>query len=155
MGLPALARLVARSPSRRVLAAVGLLQAWELSKARQPMLVADERGVRIRLGLRWIGLTWADVERVEVSERGPIRDGRVAVVARNLGSALAGAGPRARASAWLNRRMYGEPLVVPYGLTTTISVVDPAAAIDRLAGGAVLVVRSATSSRAGLSPQSS
>jgi transcriptional regulator with XRE-family HTH domain len=124
-----------------VLAVVALLQAWAWRRARQPMLVADGHGVRVRLGARWAGLTWADIERVEVSDRGPIRDGRIAVVARSLGSALAEAGAQARASAWLNRRMYGEPLVVPYGLTTTMTVVDPAAAIERLSGGSVAVIR--------------
>jgi hypothetical protein len=124
-----------------VLAAVGVLQAWGWRRARQPMLVADGHGVRIRLGARWAGLAWSDIERVEVSERGPVRDGRIAVVARSLGSALADAGPRARMSAWLNRRTYGEPLAVPYGLTTTVSAVDPAGAIERLSAGSVAVVR--------------
>jgi hypothetical protein len=124
-----------------VLAVVAVLQAWAWRRSRQPMLVADGHGVRIRLGARWAGLAWADIERVEVSERGPVRDGRIAVVARSLGSALSDAGVRARASAWLNRRMYGEPLVVPYGLSTTMSVVDPASAIERLSGGSAYVVR--------------
>ena len=53
----------------------------------------------IRLGARWIGLTWADVERVEVSERGRIRDGRVAVVARDRG-----VGARRRWAAGSGRR---------------------------------------------------
>jgi Helix-turn-helix domain/RodZ C-terminal domain len=124
-----------------VLAVVGGLQAWAWHRARQPMLVADPQGVRTRVSGAWVGLTWADVERVEVSERGPIRDGRIAVVARNLGSVLETAGPRARVGAWLNRRMYGEPLVTPYGLTTTVSAVDPAAAFERLSGGLVVVLR--------------
>jgi hypothetical protein len=37
--------------------------------------------------------------------------------------------------------MYGEALAVPYGLSTSVSAVDPAAAIERLSGGSVVVVR--------------
>jgi hypothetical protein len=124
-----------------LLGAVALLQAWAWRRAHQPMMVADVQGVRIRLGSRWAGLTWADIERVEVSERGLVRDGRIAVVARSLGSALATAGVRARVAAWLNTRMYGQPLVVPFGLTTTVSVVDPAGAVERLSSGSVAVLR--------------
>jgi transcriptional regulator with XRE-family HTH domain len=124
-----------------LLGCVALLQLWAWRRARQPMLVADVQGIRIRLGSRWAGLMWADIERVEVSERGLIRDGRIAVVARSLGSALAHAGLRARAAAWLNTRMYGQPLVVPYGLTTTVSAVDPAGAVERLSGGSAAVMR--------------
>src|SRR5262245_34107909 len=62
-----------------VLAGVAALHLWEWWRSRQPMLVADGHGVRIRLGSRWAGLAWSDIERVEVSERGPIRDGRIAV----------------------------------------------------------------------------
>jgi hypothetical protein len=86
-----------------LLAALASLHGWEWWRSRQPMLVADRQGVRIRLGPRWAGLAWTDIERVEVSERGPIRDGRISVVARSLGSVLSDAGPPARQDHTLHR----------------------------------------------------
>ena len=40
-----------------------------LLDARTPLLVADEQGVRLRLGRSWIGLTWGSLHRVEVTPR--------------------------------------------------------------------------------------
>ena len=50
------------------LVAVGSRSAWR--DARTPLLVADETGLRVRLGRRWTGVPWEQVERVEVEARG-------------------------------------------------------------------------------------
>ena len=54
-----------------------------LLDARTPLLVADEQGVRIRLGRSWRGLTWGALHRVEVAPRRGLRDGRLVLVPRN------------------------------------------------------------------------
>ena len=51
-----------------------------LLDARSPLLVADELGVRVRLGSQWRGLPWEAIDRVVVKpRRGLLRDGRVVV----------------------------------------------------------------------------
>ncbi len=92
---------------------VGLLD------ARTPLVVADELGVRIRLGQQWRGLPWDAVAAVEVLPRtGPLRDGRLVFRPHSVERALDGLEPRGRRIAALNQRMYGAALAVPLGLTT-------------------------------------
>src|SRR5690349_758735 len=49
------------------LVAVSYLAA--LLDARMPLLVADDQGVRLRMGRSWVGLTWGSLRRVEVIAR--------------------------------------------------------------------------------------
>jgi hypothetical protein len=90
-----------------------------LLDARTPLVVADELGVRIRLGQQWRGLPWDAVAGVEVLPRtGPLRDGRLVFRPHSVERALDGLEPRGRRIAALNQRMYGAALAVPLGLTT-------------------------------------
>jgi cytoskeleton protein RodZ len=120
--------------------AVGHAKAWRA--AREPLLIADSTGIRLRLGSGWTGLQWESVERIEVVERRRVRDGQVVIVAKPEAAALARSGVRARVAAALNRQLYDESLVVPFGLSTSVTVVDLASSLDRLAAGraAVLLV---------------
>ncbi|MDX6318069.1 MAG: hypothetical protein QOD35_1469 [Nocardioidaceae bacterium] len=131
-----------------VLAVIALCHAYAWVDSRTPLFVADSTGVRIRLGRDWTGIPWHRVESVEVEARGRVKDGRVAVLAADSGALLAKAGRRSRWAAALNRRLYGAALVAPYGLATTESVPDIAAAMERLARGraAVVVLGSRTAS---------
>ena len=63
-----------------VLGLVAILHGLAWGDARTPLLVADETGLRVRLGGDWTGVPWTHVERVEVDDRGRIRDGHVAVI---------------------------------------------------------------------------
>jgi hypothetical protein len=81
------------------------------------------------------------VARVEVSERGRLGDGHVAVVPTSESAVLDGVSRPARLSARLNRLLYDAPLGVPFGPATVVSVVDVYAAMARLADGRVPVVR--------------
>jgi cytoskeleton protein RodZ len=112
--------------------------AWRESRA--PLLIVDLTGLRIRLGGRWTGLPWGDVETVEVAGRGRWGDGRLTVRARDERRVLADAGLRARLAVLLNRWLYNAALVVPYGLSTTVSSSDVAGTLSRLADGRVPVV---------------
>jgi transcriptional regulator with XRE-family HTH domain len=93
-----------------------------LVDSRTPLLVADDLGVRIRLGNEWRGLPWDAVNQVVVEpRRGPLRDGRLIFSPRSLGRALDGLEVRGRRQAALNQRLYGAALAVPLGLTTRVS----------------------------------
>jgi cytoskeleton protein RodZ len=90
-----------------------------LLDARTPLLVADELGVRIRLGTTWRGLPWEGIERVVVQpRRGLARDGSLVVQMNNVARAIEGLEGRARRHAVLNRKAYGGALAVPLGLST-------------------------------------
>ena len=113
-----------------------------LLDARTPLVVADELGVRIRLGAQWRGLPWDAVAAVEVlPRRGLFRDGRLVFRPHGLDRALDGLEARGRRAAGLNRRLFGAPLAVPLGLTTRTSGPQTALADDvaALARGRALV----------------
>jgi cytoskeleton protein RodZ len=101
--------------------------------ARHPALVADQAGIRVRAGAYWWGLTWAEVERVDIRPARRWRDGLVSVVARQSA--------RPRPERWRdrwslrrNRWRYDAELGVAYGLLTVVSVPDLSAALGVLAG---------------------
>ncbi len=103
-------------------AVIALLAGFHLKglfDARTPLAVADELGVRIRLGAQWRGLPWDAVAAVEVlPRRGLLRDGRLVFRPHSPERALDGLEAPGRRAAALNRRLYGAPLAVPMGLTT-------------------------------------
>jgi hypothetical protein len=93
-----------------------------LLDSRTPLLVADEMGVRIRLGAQWRGLPWEAIDRVAVTpRRGLLHDGRMVVTLRNVQRAIEGLEGRAARHARLNQKMYGAALAVPIGITTRVS----------------------------------
>jgi cytoskeleton protein RodZ len=112
---------------------IALAHAAAARDARHPALVADQAGVRVRTGAYWWGLTWAEVERVDVRPARRWRDGLVSVVARQSA--------RPRPERWRdrwslrrNRWRYDTDLCVAYGLLTAVSVPDLPAALGVLAG---------------------
>jgi cytoskeletal protein RodZ len=111
-----------------------------LAGARSPLLVADETGVRIRLGGQWRGLLWEDMARVVVHQRnGFLRDGRVIIEVGEGEAVDAGLVGVGRLTATVNGRLYGTPLAVSYGLTAGASRDDVSAALTELAAGRVSV----------------
>lgn len=104
-----------------VMAALALVHLAQLVDARTPLLVADDLGMRIRLGRHWRGLPWDSVGTVVVQHRrGLLRDGRLVFDPQGL-DRLEGLDGRGRRAAALNRRLYGAPLAVPLSLTTRVS----------------------------------
>ncbi|MBA2640952.1 MAG: hypothetical protein H0U77_13395, partial [Nocardioidaceae bacterium] len=64
-----------------VLLPVAVLHLGSWWDASTPLLVADQTGVRLRDGRRWIGLRWDDTASVRLTpSRLPRRDGRLLVV---------------------------------------------------------------------------
>lgn len=122
------------------LLAVSLVHVIAWRGAREPLLVVDLTGLRVRLGGQWTGLPWGEIASVEVSAGRRWGDGRVTVRPRDERRSLAEVGRRARLAVFLNLWLYDAALVVPYGLTTTESTSDMAGTLSRLADGRVPVV---------------
>jgi cytoskeletal protein RodZ len=126
-----------------VMASIAAVYLANLVDARTPLLVADELGVRIRLGNQWRGLPWDAVDKVVVQPRpGLFRDGRLMFAPHSLSRALDGLEVRGRRAAALNQKMYGVALAVPMGITTRVSAqgADLADGIAALAQGRADVV---------------
>ena len=107
-----------------------------LLDGRTPLLVADDQGVRLRMGRSWAGLTWGSLRRVHVTARAGLRDGRVVLVPRHAERVLADADAGARRSFRLARRLYGDPFTVPLSLASrVVGTDDIEAALRALADG--------------------
>src|SRR6476619_1182338 len=48
-----------------LLGAIGVVNLGALVDARTPLLVADDLGVRLRLGRTWVGLPWGGLHEIE------------------------------------------------------------------------------------------
>lgn len=90
--------------------------------ARTPLLVADEQGVRMRLGRRWHGLPWSAVHHLEhAPRRGLLRDGRLVVVPHNEELLASGLDRLGRWQTALSRRLHGSAFALPLGLSTRVT----------------------------------
>ena len=119
-----------------LMALVAVAHLAALLDARTPLLVADDLGVRLRLGRSWAGLTWGSLQRVQVTGRAGLRDGRVVLVPRDAERVEAEADAGARRSLRLARRLYGAPFTVPLSLATrVVGTDDIEAALRALAEG--------------------
>ncbi|GAB2858563.1 RodZ domain-containing protein [Nocardioides pacificus] len=126
-----------------LMGALGSVHLWNLVDSRTPLLVADAHGVRIRLGRTWRGLPWGALDRVEHSpRRGILRDGRLALVARNPERFLGELDAAGRRQTRVATRLHGAPFAVPLGLATRVVGADGdlTVALERLAGASVNVV---------------
>jgi hypothetical protein len=127
-----------------VLGLIGVVNLAALLDARTPLLVADDLGVRLRLGRTWVGLPWAGLEHVEHRPRGGWwSDGLLVLRPRYVQRVVEDLDPAARRIARVNRRMHGAPLAVPLGMATRVSGggADVAAALRDLADGRTLVTQ--------------
>lgn len=122
-----------------VLLVVAVVHAMSWSGSRVPLLIADMTGIRLRLGGEWTGLTWGDVEHLELLPASRWGDGRLTVVAVDERRALEGVGLPGRAALAINRWLYDSPLVATFGITTSASVDDIEHTLSRLADGRVRV----------------
>jgi hypothetical protein len=98
------------------------------------MLVADEVGIRLRIGNEWIGTRWEDIEEVTVLQRRhPLDDGRIAVHLLDPGPVLSAMPSSTRKTTDANRRLTGSSLAVPFGLTARPSNGEVVQALHMLA----------------------
>lgn len=120
---------------------VALTNLPALASARLPVVVADDHGLRLRIGATWRGLPWSAVRQVVVEYAdSPLREGRMVVVPRDPGRLLDGLGTLASAHLRWNRLWYGAPLAIPLGMTTLTDSTDLAADLDLRAAGRTEVV---------------
>jgi hypothetical protein len=92
-----------------------------LVDSRAPLLVADDQGVRLRLGRSWAGLRWGSLRVVEVTPRNGLRDGRLVLEPRNPTRVEDELGRGGRRAVALNSRLHGAPFVVPLSLATRLT----------------------------------
>lgn len=119
---------------------IGGVYVFALIGARNPLLVADEDGVSVRVGLRWVELPWTSVRQVVVEKPDSVfRDGRMVVQPR-FADELEGLGVFARIHTTWAKRWYGAALGVPLSMTTTTSGEDVVGEMSALADGRTDVV---------------
>ena len=126
-----------------VMGGIGVTYLLAFVDARTPLLVADTQGVRIRLGRTWRGMPWGALSRVEhLPRRGPLRDGRLVLVARNPERVLDELDRSGRRQSRIAERLYGAPFAVPLALSTRVTGAgeDLTGALLRLAGDPSAVV---------------
>jgi hypothetical protein len=105
-----------------VLLAVAAYQLWSAWDSRTPLLVADDHGVRVRLGRVWQGIPWQDIDEVEhLPRRSWWRDGRLVLLPQDDEAQLAALPAGGRRHASVSQRLYGAPFAVPLGLTTLVA----------------------------------
>jgi hypothetical protein len=122
---------------------VGAAYLGSFVDARTPLLVADDHGVRIRLGRSWRGVPWSDVDEVEHQpRRGLLRDGRLVLWAADEEGVLSDLDRSGSRQAAVARKLYGAPLAIPLALTTKVTGAhgDLTAALERLAREPGIVV---------------
>jgi transcriptional regulator with XRE-family HTH domain len=103
-----------------VLGVIGMVELAALVDARTPLLVADDLGVRLRLGRTWVGLPWQGIQVLEHQPRHGWHDGRLVARPSFVGRVLEDLDPPARRVARVNRRLHGAPLAVPLGVATRV-----------------------------------
>ncbi|MFL6158715.1 MAG: RodZ domain-containing protein [Marmoricola sp.] len=109
--------------------------------ARVPVLVADDHGIRLRIGFTWRGLPWSSIRQVVVEYAdSPLREGRLVVVPRDPKVAFRNLGGIAEAHLRWNNVWYSAPLSVPLGLTTLVDSTDLAGDMAAFAAGRVEIV---------------
>lgn len=125
-----------------VLLVVAAVNALGVSAARTPVLVADQHGIRLRVGLTWRGLPWGSVRQVVVEHADhPLREGRLVIVPRDAGAAMDHLGPIGRLHLRWNQLWFGAALSIPLGMTTLTDTADLGAALADLAQGRTDVVQ--------------
>ncbi|WP_344048678.1 helix-turn-helix domain-containing protein [Nocardioides panacihumi] len=105
-----------------VLLAIAGHQLWNAWDARTPLLVADDLGMRVRLGRVWQGIPWRDLDEVEhLPRRSWWRDGRLVLLPQDGDAQMAALPAAARRHATVSQKLYGAPFAVPLGLATVVA----------------------------------
>jgi hypothetical protein len=124
-----------------VLLLVAAVHATAVWSVHTPVLVADDHGIRLRVGTGWRGLPWTAVRQLVV-EHGdnPLRESRLVVVPRDPQASLEQLDVLGRLHVLWNRLWYGAAFSVPLGMTTLTDSTDLAGDLVVLADGRTDVV---------------
>jgi cytoskeleton protein RodZ len=121
-----------------VMFAIAGLHLIGLISSRVPVLVADDQGIRLRIGMAWRGLPWASIRQIVIERPDtPLREGRLVVVPRDLTIIGHGLDPLATAHLRWNKLWYGAGLSIPLGMSTFTDSPELAADLRALAQGRV------------------
>lgn len=121
-----------------VLLVLGGLNLVSLLSWQAPLLVADQHGIRLRVGMAWRGLPWSSIRQVVVERPdSALRDGRLVVVPRDPEAALGDLDGLAALHLRWNRFWYDAPLAIPLGMTTFVDSPDIARELRALSGDRV------------------
>jgi hypothetical protein len=122
-----------------VLLLVAAVHASAVWAVHTPALVADEHGIRLRVGTGWRGLPWGAVRQLVVEHTdNPLGESRLVVVPRD--PSLRNLGALGRLHVQWNRLWYGADFSVPLGMTTLTDSTDLAGDLFALADGRTDVV---------------
>lgn len=125
---------------------IALIQFVALADARTPLAIADEEGVRLRLGPgwmspEWVGLPWLTISQVITEQRDlPWPEGRLVIVPRHPAHVLDQLSAGARREIRWQRRLHGAALSVPLSLFTRSSSSQLSHDLKTLAAGRAEVV---------------
>lgn len=120
---------------------IGASQLLSLLDSRTPLLIADDQGIRVRLGQEWLGLPWATLEEVRLEQRDArIRDGRLIVRPRDLEAALEPLLASSKRAARWQGILHGAPLTVPLSIATRSSADRIVPQLRALADGRAEIV---------------
>lgn len=112
-----------------------------VASSRTPVLVADDYGIRLRVGLGWRGLPWTAIRQLVVEDPvSVLREGRMVIVPQDHNAAFRRLDVFAQWHLRWNTYWYGAALSIPIGITTAIDSADLAAELTELADGRVEVV---------------
>jgi hypothetical protein len=124
-----------------VLLLIAAVHAVVAAASGVPVLVADEHGIRLRVGLSWRGLPWGSIRQLVVEHAdNPLREGRLVVVPRDPRSTLDDLTALGRLHQRWNQFWYGASLSVPLGITTLTDSTDLGGDLTALADGRADVV---------------
>lgn len=120
-----------------------------VAAARTPVLVADEFGIRLRVGLGWRGLPWTAIRQLVVEDQvSLIHEGRLVIVPRDRANVFRRLDTAGQWHLRWNKYWYGASLSIPLGITTALDSENLAAELTALAGGRVEVVHVAADDQA-------
>ncbi len=106
---------------------------------RSPLLVADRRGVRAKIGGEWCGFPWVSISDFEVEpRRWPWSDGRLLIHVQHPSHLTESLSPHSQRQLLATQRRHHAELSLPLGAITGVSRGDErhlATRLDRLIFG--------------------
>jgi hypothetical protein len=105
-----------------------------VSSARSPLLVADRRGVRVKIGGEWCGFPWISISEYHVEPRRlPWTDGHLLIQVQHSSHVTESLSERSQRRVAASQRRHHAELSLPLGAITGVSRGDERQLAGRLA----------------------